>query len=158
MNGIVNNSLLTGRYARTALRASVMLLVLTAAAGFGTSTIAASKAKPLSLIVFAPNDSSTELSKQKAIVAEARDGFKSRDIGVVYVVGQNVSAELGPEPVAIPVKLRSHFRITRHDFRVILTTKSGETQLLSDTPVSADQLFQTIDARPAPDEPGKPHR
>ena len=40
-----------------------------------------------------------------------RDGLQQRDIVVVYVIGQDISAELGPEPTAIPVKLRSHFKV-----------------------------------------------
>ena len=89
-------------------------------------------------------------------MAKERDSFQSRDIAVVYVIGQSVSAELGPEPTAIPVKLRSHFRVARGDFRVVVIGKDGETKLLSDAPVTPEQLFQTIDARPTAKDSVKP--
>lgn len=139
------------------LRASAVLLGLLAVASLPRLAMSAPpKLTHLSLLVFAPDESSTDLSKQKALVAKERDAFQSRDIAVVYVIGQSVSAELGPEPTAIPVKLRSHFRVARGDFRVVLIGKDGETKLLSDAPVTPGQLFQTIDARPTAKDPVKP--
>ena len=133
-----------------------MLLAVAAVAGLPRPAASAPKLTHLSLLVFAPDESSADLSKQKALVAKERDGFQSRDIAVVYVIGQSVSAELGPEPTAIPVKLRSHFRVARGDFRVVVIGKDGETKLLSDAPVTPEQLFQTIDARPTAKDSVKP--
>jgi hypothetical protein len=138
------------------LRASAMLLAVAAIAGLPRPATSAPKAPQRSLIIFAPHALSADLSKQKAVVAKERDGFRSRDIGVVYVIGQNVSAEVGPQPTAIPVKLRSHYRVARNDFRVVLIGKDGQTEMISDAPVTAEQLFQTIDAQPARKGGAKP--
>jgi hypothetical protein len=143
------------RFARE-LGLTAILSALTAAmaASFAGSVAAAGQSpRHFSLIIFAPNDASAELSEQKAVVAKARGDLQNRNVGVVYVVGQNVSAELGPEPAAIPVKLRSHFRAARDAFRVVLTSRDGKAHLLlSDAPLTAKQLFHAIDAATAPNE------
>jgi len=130
--------------------------MLLAAMSLFTPSVSAPKLKHRSLIIFAPDTSSTDLSKQKEVVAQVRDGLQQRDIVVVYVIGQDISAELGPEPTAIPVKLRSHFKVPRDDFRVVLIGKDSQTEMLSDVPVTADQLFQTIDATPGRQDGVKP--
>ena len=141
-----------------AMRASTMLLALMTAVAFPALALSGQKVsnrkaaehklKYRSLLIFAPDTSNKDLSNQKAVVAAQRNGLKEREIVVVYVVGKSVSAELGPEPDATPVKLRSHYRVAKNDFRVVLIEKDGNTQMLSDAPVTADQLFQTIDAVP----------
>ena len=73
----------------------------------------------------------------------------------MYVIGKDLTAELGPEPAATPIKLRSHYRVAKGDFRVVLIEKDGNTKMLSDAPVTADQLFQTIDAVPVPKDDAK---
>jgi len=143
----------TGQPLGLALSLAAMLL---AAMSLFTPSVSAPKLKHRSLIIFAPDTSSTDLSKQKEVVAQVRDGLQQRDIVVVYVIGQDISAELGPEPTAIPVKLRSHFKVPRDDFRVVLIGKDSQTEMLSDVPVTADQLFQTIDATPGRQDGVKP--
>jgi hypothetical protein len=130
--------------------------MLLAVMGLLSPSVSAPKLKHRSLIIFAPDTSSADLTKQKEVVARERDGLQQRDIVVVYVIGQDISAELGPEPTAIPVKLRSHFKVARNDFRVVLIGKDSQTEMLSDAPVTADQLFQTIDATPARQNGVKP--
>ena len=143
----------TGQPLGLTLGLAAMLL---AAMSLFTPSVSAPKLKHRSLIIFAPDTSSTDLSKQKEVVAQERDGLQQRDIVVVYVIGQDISAELGPEPTAIPVKLRSHFKVPRDDFRVVLIGKDSQTEMLSDVPVTADQLFQTIDATPGRQDGVKP--
>lgn len=133
-----------------------LAVMLLAVMGSFAPSVSAPKPKHRSLLIFAPDTSSADLSKQKAVVAQVRDALQQRDIVVVYVIGQDISAELGPEPTAIPVKLRSHFRVARDDFRVVLIGKDSQTQMLSDVPVTADQLFQTIDATPRRQDGVKP--
>jgi hypothetical protein len=124
--------------------ATMMIVSAAVAAGM------AAKGKPRTLLIFAPDTANKALAKQRPVIAAGKDGLERRDIVVVYVVGKSVSAELGPQPAATSVKLRSHYRIGRDDFRVILLEK-GDVKMMSDAPVSADQLFQNIDAVPVTD-------
>ena len=56
--------------------------------GLAAPSTSAPKLTHLSLLYLPPTTSSADLSKQKALVAKERDGFQSRDIVVVYVIGQ----------------------------------------------------------------------
>jgi hypothetical protein len=100
------------------------------------------------LIIFAPEVSSGLLSKQVAIVSNQTDDLMQRRIVVVYVIGKNISAELGPQPDATPIKLRSHYKVRNDEFRVVLLAANGDLEMLSDVPVTSDQLFQITDAVP----------
>jgi hypothetical protein len=108
----------------------------------------AAKAKPRTLLIFAPDAANKDLARQKPVIAAQKNGLAQREIVVVYVVGKSVSAELGPAPAATGVKLRSHYKIGKDDFRVILLEKD-DVKMTSDAPISAEQLFQTLDAVPA---------
>jgi hypothetical protein len=105
-----------------------------------------------SLIIFAPDSDSEDFIKQKKVVSAETDELQKRNISVIYVVGRSVSSALGRDPRAIPATLRLRFRVGKDDFRAILVDKAGETQMLSDAPVSADQIYQTMDATPAPED------
>jgi hypothetical protein len=100
------------------------------------------------LIIFAPEVSSGLLSKQVTVVSKQKDGLMQRRIVVVYVIGKNISAELGPQPDATPIRLRSHYKVRNDEFRVVLQAANGDLEMLSDVPVTSDQLFQITDALP----------
>lgn len=100
------------------------------------------------LVVFAAGNDSAELARQKAIVAGARGGFTERDMVVVYVVGDSVSADLGPGPGIGAAALRKRLGVAPGVFRAVLIGKDGGAKLSSSKPIAAGRLFQTIDAMP----------
>jgi Domain of unknown function (DUF4174) len=99
-----------------------------------------------SLIIFAPDMLSKNLSKQLSAMAGHQDDLGERAISLIYVVGRSVSAQLGSDSITPAVKLRAHFKVGNGEFRAILVAENGEVEMLSDTPITADQLFQTTDA------------
>ena len=145
---VVNNLI---RTLRGALPAGVVAAVL--AAGIPPLPDAAAQSRPShSLIIFAPDSDSEDFIKQKKVVAAETDELRKRRVTVIYVVGRKVSSALGRDPRAIPATLRLRFRVGKDDFRAILVDKDGETQMLSDAPVSADQIYQTMDAKPVSED------
>ena len=66
------------------------------------------------LVVFADSDDNANFAAQRRILTNNRAGFAERNMVVVLVVGDNVSAQLGPEPhqsaAALSVALRSHLQ------------------------------------------------
>jgi len=121
---------------------AAMMLIFPAPAAVSTA-----KAKTWTLLIFAPDPANKDLAKKKPVITALKGGLDQRHVIAVYIVGKSVSAEPAAEPAATSVKLRSHHKIGSNDFRVILLEK-GDVKMTSDAPVSADQLFQTIDAVP----------
>ena len=91
---------------------------------------------------------SKSLSKQLAAMAGHQDDLGERAISLIYVVGRSVSAQLGSDSITPAVNLRAHFKVGNKEFRAILVAENGDVEMLSDTPITADQLFQTTDAVP----------
>ncbi len=81
-------------------------------------------------------------------MAGHRDDLEERAISLIYVVGRSVSVEPASESVSPAVKLRSHFKVSYREFRAVLVGANGDVEMLSDAPVTADQLFQMTDATP----------
>jgi hypothetical protein len=100
------------------------------------------------LVIFAPDAASGPLSAQRGVVARARDGFSERDMVVVWVVGDSVTAELGGGPGLSAADLRRRYGVARGAFRAVLVGKDGGTKISSAGPLSAGALFSTIDAMP----------
>ncbi|MDX2307855.1 MAG: DUF4174 domain-containing protein [Hyphomicrobium sp.] len=100
------------------------------------------------LVVFAGSEDSAELARQKAIVSDARGGFAERDIVVVYIVGDSVTAELGPGPEMTAAALRIRLGVAAGTFRAVLVGKDGGAKLSASKPILAKRLFATIDAMP----------
>lgn len=63
------------------------------------------------LVVLADSDGNANLAEQRRILANNRAGFAERNVVVVLVVGNNVSAELGPEPHQSAAALRSRYGV-----------------------------------------------
>jgi hypothetical protein len=100
------------------------------------------------IVVFADSDDNANLAAQRRILTNNRAGFAERNMVVVLVVGDNVSAELGPEPHQSAAALRSRYGVTSNAFRAVLVGKDGGLKLSSSAPLSAAKLFATIDAMP----------
>jgi hypothetical protein len=149
MPTVVNNFI---RTLRGALPAGVIATALATGILQPPDAQAAQGRPNHSLIVFAPDGDSENFVKQKKVIADETDELQKRHVSVIYVVGRRVSSAVGPDAKAIPATLRLRFRVGKDDFRAILVNKSGETEMLSDAPVSAEQIYQTIDATPAPED------
>ena len=98
--------------------------------------------------MFAGSAGDAALEKQRAIVAASRGGFAERDMVVVYVVGSDVSSELGPGPGMSAAALRSRYGVGAGAFRAVLVGKDGGAKISSGSPLTAGTLFGTVDAMP----------
>lgn len=112
------------------------------------SAMAPYKWKYRPLVVFADSATSPPLIQQRQIVAASRGGFVERNVVVVWVVGNSVSSELGPEPGQSANALRARVNAQAGTFRVVLVGKDGGAKLAVSSPLSAASLFGTIDAMP----------
>ena len=100
------------------------------------------------LFVFAADALDKSLAEQRQIIADSRNEFSERDIVVVYVVGDGVSAELGGKPGQTADALRALFGVGKSQFKAVLVGKDGGAKLSSGKPFSAATIFGTIDAMP----------
>jgi hypothetical protein len=100
------------------------------------------------LVVFAKNETVAPLAEQRRIVAANRPALAERNVVVIWVVGDNVSAELGPHPGLSAKMLRQRFGAGDGEFRALLVGKDGGTKISSAAPVGASALSGTIDAMP----------
>ena len=101
------------------------------------------------VLVFAPRADDGRLLRQRAILAEAADGLSDRDIvnwELVYLdsvtVDGHQKAHLSTNP------FYDEYNVGLKDFVFILIGKDGEVKLRKEEPVSAEELFATIDAMP----------
>lgn len=100
------------------------------------------------VFVFAPEPAHPELQRQNAINGTAEAAFRERDMVVVTVTGEHVSATLGPPPEASAAELRVHHAVPADAFTVILVGKDGSEKLRANSAVTADQFADMIDAMP----------
>jgi hypothetical protein len=136
-------------------RAPVYLIPIICTLGLAAWTPAAAKSASghrHALLIFAPEMLSKTLSKQLAAISGRQDGLDERTITVVYVVGRSMTAPPGSNFLTPAVKLRAHYKVGLDEFRTILADERGEIELISDVPVTAEQLFQTTDAVPIAEE------
>jgi hypothetical protein len=114
----------------------------------GAQAIDAYKWKYRPLVVIADSEASPSLAAQRRIVSASRAGFIERNIVVVWVVGNRVTADFGPSPGVSGAALRARFAGRTAAFRSVLVGKDGGAKLSSASPLSASTLFGTIDAMP----------
>ncbi len=112
------------------------------------------------VLIFAPApgpngpdpDPDPDVVAQDAILKAAAQGLWDRDIAVFRVVADRVTlqdAKGGPAKVSADADtLRSVFAVAPDQFMVILVGKDGDEKLRQSTPLSAERLFDTIDAMP----------
>ena len=100
------------------------------------------------LVVFAPNPGDARLIQQRDIVNALKPAFIDRQVVVIYVGGDNVTAELGPAPGMNAAALRARYSIAPDEFKVLLLGKDGGVKLTATKPFPAQTLFRTIDAMP----------
>jgi len=89
-------------------------------------------------LLFAPADDDHALKQQLAIVGSHTAGFEERDLKVFNILGDTAAAQ----------SLREKVHADGHAFEVVLLGKDGGIKLRRKKPVSAQELFSTIDKMP----------
>lgn len=100
------------------------------------------------LVVFAGSATDPSLARQRAVVAANRAAFAERDMVIVYVVGDDVSSDLGGGPVLSASAMRARYDVGGAAFRAVLVGKDGGVKLTSSKPLGDGVLFSTIDVMP----------
>lgn len=100
------------------------------------------------LIVFAPSEQHSSLTRQKAAINGARTAISDRDVVVVYVIGSALTTDFGNRPGVSGQSLRSLYRASEGAFRVLLLDKDGKTRLDTASPLSASDILSEIDRVP----------
>jgi hypothetical protein len=93
------------------------------------------------LLVVAPSSTDEQLRKQKEILNKQASGTQDRDMEVIYLPLNTISA-------SDKDYLADTYNIRQSEFYSILLGKDGGEKLRSQTPMETDQLFSTIDAMP----------
>jgi len=133
------------------LSAGAIALALASTVVAGPHTAAAMtdyKWKYRPLVVFAPNGQTGFLNRQRQIVAANRTGLIERNMVVVWVIGDRVTADLGPAPRVRAADLRNRFGLSADGFHAVLVGKDGGIKLSSSSPLGPAMLFGTIDKMP----------
>jgi hypothetical protein len=131
---------------RSPTGAAAILAVLAGAGPADAMTDYKWKYRPL--VVFADNEALAPLAAQRRMVSASRASLTERNVVVIWVVGDTVSADLGPHPKQSAKALRARFGAPQTGFRAMLVGKDGGTKLNSASPLSAGALYATIDAMP----------
>ena len=100
------------------------------------------------LVVFAASPGDPQLQRQREIVASLRPAFIDRNVVVVYVGGDTVTTDLGPQPGMGAAALRQRYGVAPGTFKAVLVGKDGGVKLTAAKPLAAQTLFRTIDAMP----------
>ena len=100
------------------------------------------------LLVFATTGDDAQYQRQRQIIGRRLAGFIERDMIIVYVLADSVTAELGPPPGQSAETLRFKYGIRKSEFRTILVGKDGGAKLSSGSPVSEQRIFGLIDGMP----------
>jgi hypothetical protein len=101
------------------------------------------------LLVFAPDGDDSALARQLEIAESHAAGWRERDMVTVVVAGDRPVTVDGTKAKDLANDtLRGRFGVTGNSFAAILVGKDGTEKLRRDAPISAAQLFRTIDAMP----------
>lgn len=130
---------------KSALLAAFAALV---AGNLPAEALSAYRWKKRPLVVFADNDASEKLRKQRSIVDSHASELAERDLVVIYVVGDSVTAAFGPPPGLSAQALRRKYEVKDGEFRSILVGKDGGVKKVAASPLTADTLAGVIDAMP----------
>ena len=100
------------------------------------------------LLVFTPDAEHQLLLAQRESLKGHTDGLRDRDIVVIEVVGDHVLANGHPTEALDADKLRQRFNLRQSEAAVLLVGKDGGLKVKKSEFLSAEALFQTIDAMP----------
>jgi hypothetical protein len=128
------------------LLATALLLALIGGEA-STAVLDAYRDKRRPLVVIAPAETDPALARQRAILAPAGAALAERDITVIWVVGDRVTASPGAPPADSAAQLRTRYGKGAR-FTAVLVGKDGGTKLSSEKPIDTRLLIDTIDAMP----------
>jgi Domain of unknown function (DUF4174) len=111
--------------------------VLTMSAPAGSHPLASSRWKERVLVVVGPA-TQTDAVAQNRIFKDASKGMSERDVTLIDASGADSNS----------VAIRKSLSVSNKQFAVFLVGKDGNVALSSDKPLTADYLFQRIDAMP----------
>lgn len=130
------------------LRSIVLTSVLMALTISPAAAMTGYRWKHRPVVVITGPGGEAALAEQRRIFSADMSGLRERDVVIVWVAGNTVSAELGPGPGMSAEQLRRRFGAPENGFRVVLVGKDGGTKLSRSTPLPSNVLFGTIDAMP----------
>lgn len=103
------------------------------------------------IVLFAPEEGDPRLKRQLDALMGQEEGLREREVftfvvggpGAVKAYGDGASgARLDPDV------MRDRFDVPADAFRLVLIGKDGEVKRTESDPISAESLFQGIDAMP----------
>jgi hypothetical protein len=101
------------------------------------------------LVVIAPAADDPALARQLAIAEAHAEGWRDRDMVTIVVAGDRpVTVDGAAAADLANGALRRRFGVTGQDFAAVLVGKDGTAKLRGDAPITAERLFETIDAMP----------
>lgn len=100
------------------------------------------------LLVFSPTDSHPSYVRQKNAINGNRIGVSDREMVVIYIVGNSLMTDFGPAPRMSASAIRSRYRVSEGQFRVLQLGKDGDTKRDSLTFVPLPELLAEIDRMP----------
>lgn len=130
------------------INSAVMFLAATLASAPGEASMKSYAWEKRPLLVFAPNPGDTRLVRQKTLLAGRANALRDRDMVVIFVVGNIVSARYGRTPGLSAAALRRRFGVATNAFRTILVGKDTSVKRRASEPVSVNVLAGQIDRMP----------
>ncbi|MEL7543525.1 MAG: DUF4174 domain-containing protein [Pseudomonadota bacterium] len=100
------------------------------------------------LLVFAPSPGDARLKRQQQLLAGRAAALRERDMVVIFIVGDAVSARFGRTPGLSATALRRRFGVAKSAFRTILVGKDTGVKRRSSEPLSLNALAAQIDRMP----------
>ena len=100
------------------------------------------------LIVLAPGSDAALVRAQRVALGQDKHELLTRDMVWIEVLGNDVTINGIPVAGVRAEDLRRRYAIAKKDSRVLLVGKDGGVKLRRTGPISADELFATIDAMP----------
>ncbi|WP_010183238.1 DUF4174 domain-containing protein [Sphingomonas sp. PAMC 26605] len=113
------------------------------AAAMAAATVAEMRHERRVLIVAAPSESDARRSAQRASLDAMPKDLDDRDVTIVEVTGDTVRGATDSAAV-----LRTHWRLPKSAFGVVLVGKDGHAALRRAEPIDRATLVATIDAMP----------
>lgn len=96
------------------------------------------------LLVFAPSKNNAEYQQQMQLWQGQEASFYERNLLTIELFTEGTSSVDAQETA----KIRERFNVTSQEFRVVLVGKDGTAKRREQSPVSAQAIFETIDAMP----------
>ena len=100
------------------------------------------------LVVFAPDSDHPIVAAQRDQLAGQLAALRERDMVVIEALGERTAID-GESSAALPAdELRQRYRVSSDAAAALLIGKDGGVKLRLPGAISADRLFETIDAMP----------